>query len=158
MMAPEDIKKNKEVLSQEFYRKADAFIQSYTIAEKTPLPTGYQVSLEVMVDTKGIESRLTALGLLENRKESPRVREVLVAVSGVTSYRTYLQIEQLLREDAEVQAFSLSEIEPTLFTWRVMMTGEAGKLVDRFLSSDFDGLKARVTTANPERLEVVLSH
>jgi hypothetical protein len=154
MMAPDDIKKSKDTLSQEFYRKADAFIQSYTISEKTPLPTGYQVSLEVTVDTKGIENRLTSLGLF--RKEGPRLREVLVAVSGITSYQTYLTMERLFREDAEVQQFSLSEIEPTLFTWRVTMTGETGGLADRIRSSDFGGLKARVVV-NPERLEVVLS-
>jgi hypothetical protein len=155
MMTPEDIKKNRETLSKEVYQKADTFIQSYTIAEKTPLPTGYQVSLEVMVDTQGIESRLTAFGLF--RKEAPRLREVFVSVSGITSYQTYLQIERLFSEEAAVQTFSLFEIEPTLFTWRVMMTGETGRLADRLLSSDFGGLKARVTAANPERLEVVLA-
>jgi hypothetical protein len=84
------------------------------------------------------------------------LREVLVAVSGITSYQIYLQMERVLREDAEVQQFSLSEIEPTLFSWRVMITGETARLADRLRSSDFGGLKARVVV-NAERLEVVLS-
>ncbi|OGP54064.1 MAG: hypothetical protein A2Y65_00610 [Deltaproteobacteria bacterium RBG_13_52_11] len=157
MVAPQDMKKRQEILSQEFYQKADTFILSYTIVDKTPLPTGYQVSLEVVVDTKGIEGRLTALGLRENREEGPRLREVRVVVSGIKSYQTYLTVEQLLSGDAEVQAFSLSEIAPTLFTWKVMMKGETGRLANRLLSYDFGGLKAKVVVSDPEQLEVVLS-
>lgn len=157
MVAPQDMKKSKEILSREFYQKADAFILSYTIVEKTALPTGYQASLEVVVDTKGIESRLTALGLRENREEGPRLREVRLVVSGIKSYQTYLTVEQLLTRDADVQGFSLVEIVPTTFTWKVMMKGETGRLASELLSYDFGDLKARVVASDPERLEVVLA-
>jgi hypothetical protein len=144
-------------LSEEFYRKTDAFILSYIILEETPLEAGYQVSLEVVVDTKGIESRLISLGLLKDREEGPRLREVQVVVSGIKSYETYRAVEQLLSADAEVQGFSPTEITPPLFTWKVMMKGEIGRLADRFLSYDFGGLKVKVTASNSERLEVALS-
>lgn len=157
MVAPQDMKNRQETLSEEFYRKTDAFILSYIILEETPLEAGYQVSLEVVVDTKGIESRLISLGLLKDREEGPRLREVQVVVSGIKSYETYRAVEQLLSADAEVQGFSPTEITPPLFTWKVMMKGEIGRLADRFLSYDFGGLKVKVTASNSERLEVALS-
>jgi hypothetical protein len=157
MIAPQDMKNRQETLSEEFYRKTDAFILSYIILEETPLEAGYQVSLEVVVDTKGIESRLISLGLLKDRDEGPRLREVQVVVSGIKSYDTYRAVEQLLSADAEVQGFSPTEITPPLFTWKVMMKGEIGRLADRFLSYDFGGLKVKVTASNSERLEVALS-
>ncbi|OGP84472.1 MAG: hypothetical protein A2Z08_00125 [Deltaproteobacteria bacterium RBG_16_54_11] len=157
MIAPQDMKNRQETLSEEFYRKTDAFILSYIILEETPLEAGYQVSLEVVVDTKGIESRLISLGLLKDRDEGPRLREVQVVVSGIKSYETYRAVEQLLSADAEVQGFSPTEITPPLFTWKVMMKGEIGRLADRFLSYDFGGLKVKVTASNSERLEVALS-
>jgi hypothetical protein len=157
MIAPQDMKNRQETLSEEFYRKTDAFILSYIILEETPLEAGYQVSLEVVVDTKGIESRLISLGLLKDRDEGPRLREVHVVVSGIKSYDTYRAVEQLLSADAEVQGFSPTEITPPLFTWKVMMKGEIGRLADRFLSYDFGGLKVKVTASNSERLEVALS-
>jgi hypothetical protein len=157
MVAPQDVQKKQEILSEEFYQKADAFILSYTIVEKTPLPTGgYQASLDVVVDTTGIERRLASLGLLQE-KEGQRPRKVSLAVSGVTSYQSYLAIERLLKEDTAVQGFSLHEISPTLFIWKVMMKGETGGLANRLLSYDFGGLKARVVASDPDRLEVVLS-
>jgi hypothetical protein len=157
MVAPQDMKNRQETLSQEFYQKTDVFILSYIILEETPLDTGYQVSIEVVVDTKGIESRLTSLGLLKDREEGPRLREVQVVVSGIKSYDTYRAVEQLLSADAEVQGFSPAEITPPLFTWKVMLKGEIGRLADRFLSYDFGGLKVKVGASNPERLEIVLS-
>jgi hypothetical protein len=157
MVAPRDIKERQETLSQEFYQKADAFILSYKILERTALPTGYQVLLECVVDTKGIEGRLASLGLLQEKEQGPRLREVRVVVSGIRSYQTYLQIERLLREDTEVQAVALSEIGPTVFTWEVMLKGETGRLAGRIVSSDFGGLKARVFAVGAERLEIVLS-
>jgi hypothetical protein len=158
MVTSSSMEKSKGTLSQEFYEKADAFVLSYKILEKTALPTGYQALLEVVVDTKRIEGRLASLGLAKERGGYPTLRTVLVVVSGIRSYQIYLQIEQLLGADAEVQGFSLSEIEPTKFTWKVTMKGEAGRLANKLLYSDFGGLKARVVALNPNRLEVALSH
>jgi hypothetical protein len=157
MVTSSTMEKSKGTLSKEFYEKADAFILSYKILEKTALPTGYQALLEVVVDTKGIEGRLISLGLAKGGGGYPTLRTAVVVVSGVRSYHIYLQIEQLFREAAEVQAFSLSEIEPTKFTWKVTMKGEAGRFANKFLYHDFGGLKARVVALNPNRLEVVLS-
>jgi len=156
MVAPDDMKKRQETLYHEFYQKADAFILGYKILDKTPLPTGYQASLEVVVDTKEVESRLTSLGLLKDR-EGPRLREIQVVVSGIKSYQTYLTVERLFSGDADIQGFVLSEIVPMTFTWKVMVRGEIGRLADRLLSYDFGGLKAKVATSSSERLEVVLS-
>jgi hypothetical protein len=152
------MEKSKGILSHEFYEKADAFVLSYKILEKTALPTGYQALLEVVVDTEGIEGRLVSLGLAKNRGGYPTLRTTFVVVSGIRSYQIYLQIEQLFKEAAGVQGFSLSEIEPTKFTWRVTMKGETGKLANKLLYHDFGGLKARVVALNPNRLEVALSH
>ncbi len=157
MVAPADMKNKQTTLSQEFYQRTDAFILSYVIVEETPLETGYQVSLEVVVDTKAIENRLTALGLLKGGEEGSRPREVRVVVSGVTSYETYLMVEQLLSTDAGVLGFSPSEITAPIFTWRVMLRGDIGRLADRVLSHNFSGLKAKVAASSAERLEVVLS-
>jgi hypothetical protein len=157
MVLPRDVQKNQELLSQEFYQKADAFILSYAIADKAVLPTGYQALLEVVVDTKQIEKRLASLGLLQARDEGSRLREVRLTITGVTSYQSYLAIERLLKEDTEIEDFSLAEIGPTLFIWKVMMKGETGRLTTKFLAADFDGRKAKVATAERERLELVLS-
>jgi hypothetical protein len=157
MVASQTMQKSKRTLSQEFYQKADAFVLSYKILEKTVLPTGYQALLEVVVDTKKIEGRLASLGLAKNRGGYPTLRTAHVVVSGIRSYQIYLQIEQLLREDAGVQAFSLSEIEPTKFTWKVTMKGEIGRLANKLLYHDFGGLRGRVVALHPNRLEVVLS-
>jgi hypothetical protein len=157
MVAPEDMKNKQAILSEEFYQRTDTFILSYIILGETPLDTGYQVSLEVVVDTKAIEGRLTALGLLKDKEEGTRLREVRVVVSGITGYDTYRTVEQLLMEDAEIQGFSPAEITPPIFTWRVMMKGDIKRLANRFLSRDFGGLKARVAASNSERLEVALS-
>jgi len=156
MVAPEAMRRRQDILSQEFFQHPDAFVLSYKILEKTPLATGYQILLECVVDTQGIEKRLTALGLLD-RERRPRLREVRLVVSGVRSYDVYLAIEQLLRDDTEVQDVSLSEIEPTVFTWMVTMQGETGRLANKLLYHDFGGLKARVVALKSERLEVTLS-
>jgi hypothetical protein len=157
MVAPEDMKNRQATLSEEFYQRTDTFILSYVIVEETPLEAGYQVSLEVVVDTKAIENRLRALGLLKGGEEGSRLREVRVVVSGITSYETYLMVEQLLSTDAGVQGFSPAEITAPLFTWRVMLRGDTGRLASRFISHDFGGLKAKVAASNAERLEVALS-
>ena len=157
MVTPEDMKNRQATLSEEFYQRTDVFILSYIIVEETPLEAGYQVSLEVVVDTKAIENRLTSLGLLKGGEEGSRLREVRVVVSGITSYETYLMVERLLGTDAGVQGFSPSEITSSIFTWRVMLRGDIGRLANKFLSHDFDGLKAKVAASNAERLEVVLS-
>lgn len=157
MVAPDAMKRRQDILSQEFYERPDAFILSYKILEKTTLATGYQVLLECVVDTQGIEKRLISLGLLD-REQRPRLREVQVVVSGVRSYDVYLAIEQLLRADTEVRDVSLSEIEPTVFTWMVTMQGEVGRLANTLLYHDFGGLKARIVALKSERLEVTLSH
>ena len=149
--------RRQEILDKEFYLKAASFVLSYKIVEKTALPTGYQALLDVVVDTKGIERRLVSLGLLKRREESLRQREVQLVVSGIRSYPLYLQIEQLLSENAMVQAFSLSEIEPTKFTWRVRIKGEVGKLANKLLHHDFGDFKARVVSLSPTRVEVALS-
>jgi len=149
--------RRQETLDKEFYQKAESFILSYKIVEKTTLPTGYQALLDVVVDTKGIEGKLASLGLLKRREEGPRVREVRLVVSGIRSYPIYLAIEQLLREDAAVQAFSLSEIEPTTFTWDVRLTGEVGGLANKLLYHDFGDFKARVVSLSPVRAEIMLS-
>ena len=151
------VNRREETLSKEFYEKAESFVLSYKIVERTVLPTGYQALLDVVVDTKGIERRLASLGLLKRRAEGPHVREVHLVVSGIRSYPIYLAIEQLLREDAAVQAFSLSEIEPTVFTWEVRIQGELGTLANKFQSHDFGAFKARVVSVNPARAEVMLS-
>jgi hypothetical protein len=151
------IDRRQEILSKEFYQKAASFILSYKIVEKTALPTGYQALLDVVVDTKGIQGRLASLGLLKRRGEGPRVREVHVVVSGIKSYPLYLQIEQLLSDNAVVQAFSLSEIEPTKFTWEVRMTGELGGLANTFLAHDFGDVNARVVSLSSARLEIILA-
>jgi hypothetical protein len=157
MVAPEDMKNKQATLSEEFYQRTDAFILSYIILGETPLATGYQVSLEVVVDTKAIEGRLTALGLLKGKEEVSRLREVLVVVSGIKGYETYLAVEQLLKEDAEIQGFAPVEITAPIFTWRVMMKGDIGSLAKRFLSYDFGDLKAKVAASSSDRLEVALS-
>lgn len=150
--------RRQETLDKEFYQKAESFILSYKIVEKTTLPTGYQALLDVVVDTKGIEGKLASLGLLKRREEGPRVREVQLVVSGIRSYQIYLTIEQLLREDAAVQAFSIAEIEPTKFTWAVRIQGEVGGLANILLAHDFGAFKARVVSLSPARAEVMLSH
>jgi hypothetical protein len=157
IVVPEDMKNRQETLSEEFYQRTDAFILSYIIVEETPLEAGYQVSLEVVVDTKAIENRLTTLGLLKDRGEGFRLREVRVVVSGITSYETYRMVEQLLMEDADIQGFSPTEITAPIFTWRVMLKGDIGRLGNKFLSRDFGGLKAKVAASNAERLEIALS-
>lgn len=157
LVAPEDMKSKQNTLSEEFYRNTDAFILSYIILEEAPLDTGYQVSLEVVVDTKAIEGRLTALGLLKDKEGGTRLREVRVVVSGITSYETYLAVEQLLKGDAEIQGFSPAEITPPIFTWRVTMKGDIERLANKFRSRDFGGLKAKVASSSSERLEVALS-
>lgn len=157
MVGSQGLHKRPEILSKEFYQKAESFILSYKILEQTVLPTGYQALLEVVVDTKAIESRLTSLGLAKGRGGYPALRTASLVVSGIRGYPIYLQIEQLLREDPEVQAFSLSEIEPTKFTWKIIMRGETGRLANKLLYHDFGGLKARVVALNPGRLEVALS-
>ena len=151
------MQKRQEILSQEFYQKAESFVLSYKLLEKTVLPTGYQALLEVFVDTKSIESRLTSLGLVKGRGGYLALHTVHVIVSGIRAYPIYLQIEQFLREDPNVQVFALSEIEPTKFTWTITMTGEIGRLANKLLYHDFDGLKARVVALNPGRLEIALS-
>lgn len=156
MVAPQTMQRRQETLSQAFYEQPDAFILSYKILERTKLATGYQVLLECVVDTQGIEKRLTTLGLLD-RERRPRLRTVQVVVSGIRSYDVYLAIEQFLRDDTEVHDFSLSEIEPTVFTWVVTIQGEVGRLGNKFLSRDFGGLKAKVAASNAERLEIALS-
>jgi hypothetical protein len=157
MVSPEDIQKKQELLSKEFLQNTEPYILSYSIADKTVLPTGYQATLEVLVDTRGVEKRLAALGLLRGQ-EGAGLREVRLTISGVTSYQSYVAIERLLAEDTEVQDFTLAEMGPTLFVWKVMMRGDAGRLTARFLAADFDGLKARVITAERERVELGLSH
>lgn len=149
--------RREETLSKEFYQKAESFVLSYKIVERTVLPTGYQALLDVVVDTKGIERRLASLGLLKRRDEGPRVREVRLVVSGIRSYPIYLAIEQLLREDAAVQVFSLSEVEPTVFTWEIRIQGELGALANKLQSHDFGEFKARVVSLNPAQAEVMLS-
>jgi hypothetical protein len=149
--------RRQETLDKEFYQKAESFVLSYKIVEKTALPSGYQALLDVVVDTKGIESKLASLGLLKRREEGPRVRGVRLVVSGIRSYPIYLQIEQLLSEDAMVQSFSLSEIEPAKFTWEVRIQGEAGGLANKFVSHDFGEFKARVVSLSPVRAEIMLS-
>ena len=149
--------RSQETLNKEFYQKAASFVLSYKIVEKTALPTGYQALLDVVVDKKGIERRLASLGLLKRREESLRQREVKLVVSGIRNYQIYLKIEQLLSENAMVQAFSLSEIEPTKFTWRVRIKGEVGKLANKLLHHDFGDFKARVVSLSPTRVEVALS-
>lgn len=156
MVGPQTMQRRQQTLSQAFYEQPDAYILSYKILEKTRLDTGYEVLLECVVDTQGIEKRLTALGLLE-RERRPRLRKVRVVVSGIRSYDVYLAIEQLLREDTEVHDVSLSEIEPTVFTWVVTMQGETGRLANKLLYHDYGGFKARIMALKPERLEVALS-
>ena len=155
-VAPQTMKKRQEALSKEFYQKAESFVLSYKILEKTALPTGYQVLLEVVVDMQGISGRLTALGFVKGR-EFPTLHTAQLIVSGIRSYHIYLQIEQLLKEDSEVQDFSLAEIEPTKFTWKVIMKGDIGSFANRFSYHDFGGLKAKVVDLHAERLEIVLS-
>lgn len=149
--------KRQETLDKEFYQKTESFVLSYKIVEKTVLPTGYQALLDVVVDIKGIERRLASLGLLKRREEGPRVRGVRLVVSGVRSYPIYLEIEQLLREDTTVQAFSLAEIEPTTFTWEVRIIGEVGGLANKLRDHDFGDFKARVVSLSPGRAEIMLS-
>jgi hypothetical protein len=156
MVAPQTMQRRRETLFQAFYEQPDAFILSYKILEKTKLAAGYQVLLECVVDTQGIEKRLTALGLLD-RERRPHLRTVRVVVAGIRSYDVYLTVEQLLRADVEVHDVSLSEIEPTIFTWVVTTQGETGRLANTLLSHDYGGLKARVVALKPERLEVALS-
>jgi hypothetical protein len=152
------VERRQETLSKEFYQKAAFFVLSYKIVEKTSLPTGYQALLDVVVDTKGIERKLASLGLLKGREEGPRLREVKLVVSGIRNYQIYLTIEQLLREDAAVHAFSIAEIEPTTFTWDIRLTGEVGVLANKLLAHDFGAFKARVVSLSPARAEVMLSH
>jgi hypothetical protein len=156
MVTPQTLNRRHETLSQEFYQKADTFVLSYKILEKTVITTGYQALIEVVVDTKGIEARLASLGLL-SRGERAAIRTVRLVVSGIRSYQTYLAIEKILRENAEIQDFSLSEIEPTKFTWQVSMKGEVSGLTNKFLSYAFSGSKARVVSLTPHQLEITLS-
>jgi hypothetical protein len=156
MVAPQTLTRRHETLSQEFYQKADAFVLSYKILEKTVITTGYQVLVEVVVDTKGIETRLASLGLL-SRKERAAVRTVRLVVSGIRSYQVYLAVEKILKENSEIQDFSLSEIEPTKFTWQVSLRGEVRGLANTFLSYAFSDSKARVVSLTPHQLEIALS-
>lgn len=156
MVTPEDMSKRQDIFSEELYKKADEYILSWKILEKTPLPTGYQALLEVVVDTKEVESKLSALGFLKDR-EGPRLREVQVVVSGIKSYQACLTMERLLSGDEDIQGFFIAEIIPTTFTWKVLMRGDMGRLIEKILSHDFGGLKARVVSSSSERLEVVLS-
>ncbi|MBN1254560.1 MAG: hypothetical protein JXA50_04740 [Deltaproteobacteria bacterium] len=156
MVTPQTLTRRHETLSQEFYQKADAFVLSYKILEKTVIPTGYQALVEVVVDSKGIEARLASLGLL-SRGERAAVRTIRLVVSGIRSYQTYLAVEKILKENSEIQEFSLSEIEPTKFTWQVSLRGEVGGLANKFLSYAFSDSKARVVSLTPHQLEITLS-
>ena len=156
MVTSQTMHRRQETLSQAFYEQPDAYVLSYKILEKTRHATGYEVVLECVVDTQGIEKRLISLGLMD-RQRRPRLREVRVVVSGIRTYDVYLMVEHLLRDDTEIRDVSLSEIEPTIFTWVVTMQGETGRLANKLLYHDYDGLKARVVALRPERLEVALS-
>lgn len=158
MMAFQAMEEQYEALTKGVYDRAESFVLSYKILEKHPLPTGYQVLLEVLVDTEGVKKRLESLGLLKGSGKMPHLREVELVVAGIKNYQVYLTVEGLLREDTTVQTSALSEIEPTKFTWRLSLRGETGTLAERFLRQGFSGLKAKVVTLTPEKVEIQLSN
>lgn len=157
MITFQAMESNYEILAEGVYKKAESFVLSYKILEETVLPTGYNALLEVLIDTKAIEKSLESLGVLGKKEEGPLPREIKFVVAGVKSYRIYLQVEEFLKKDEEVQTFVLSELEPTRFTWRVVLKGETDRLANKLLHQEFGGLRAKVVALAPEELEVQLS-
>lgn len=157
MITPRAMEQQHETLVEGVYNKAESFVSSYKILEKRHLPTGYQALLEVVVDTKGIKKSLVSLGVLVSRVERLPLRKVKLVVAGIKNYRVYRIVEEVLKEETAVQTFVLSEIEPTRFTWRLVMKGEAGRLADKLLHQDFGGLRVKVVKLTSEELEVELS-
>ena len=158
MVTPQTLEERREDLIQGIYSKTELFILSYKISEKIPLPTGYKVLLEVLVDTERIARGLGSLGLLKGGERRPSPRTVELVVTGIKNYQVFISVERLLREIAGVQTFVLSEIEPTTFTWRVELRGEMGALADTFRQQELRGLRGRVVTVTRERVEVELSN
>jgi len=149
--------KKYTILAENFFNRAQSFILSYKILEETSLTTGYQVLLEVVVDTSGIKKRLESLGLLQKGDERPLLRVVKLVLAGIETYTVYQKVEGFLRDNPEVQTFILCEIEPTKFTWELFIKGEIGDLADQLLHQEFDGLKVKVVTVTPEELEAELT-
>ena len=146
-----------ETFADRVYNRAESFVLSYKILERTSLLTGYQVLLEVLVDTKGVQRKLESLGLLGEKQARPVLQEVKLVVGGINSYQVYLRVEGFLKEDAEVETFALREIEPTKFAWQLVLKGETDTLANKLLRQQFDGLKAKVITVTLEEVEVELS-
>lgn len=157
MITFQAMERNHEILAEGVYKKAESFVLSYKILGETALPTGYNALLEVLIDTKAIEKSLESLGLFGKEEEGPPPRKIKFVVAGVKSYRIYLQVEEFLKNDEEVQTFIVSEIEPNRFTWRVVLKGEADRLANKLLRQEFGGLRAKVVALAPEELEVELS-
>ncbi|MBW2038619.1 MAG: hypothetical protein JRI46_03355 [Deltaproteobacteria bacterium] len=157
MITFQAMEEQHKILVEGVYNRAESFVLSYKVLEETPLSTGYQALLEVLVDTKGIKKSLESLGLLGRGEERPLLRKVKLVVAGIKSYRVYLKVEEFLKEDVEVSTFALTEIEPTKFTWGLVLKGETGRLADKILHQEFGGLKVKVITLTPEELEIELS-
>jgi len=142
---------------QEVHNRAESFVLSYRVVEEAVLPTGYQVLLEVLVDTRGIKRNLESLGILRTAQVSTPPRTVRLVVNGLRSHQVYLNIDGFLREAVEgVEDVILAEIEPTRFTWRLAFTGKTDELADRFLHGDFSGHVITVKTVTSELLEIDL--
>jgi hypothetical protein len=144
------------LLTENVFNRARSFILSYKILEETSLTTGYQVLLEVVVDTNGIKKRLESLGLFQKGDERPLLRVVKLVLAGIKTYDVYQKVEEFLRDNSEVQTFALSEIEPTKFTWKLSIKGEIGDLANQLLHQKFDGLMVKVVKSTAEELEVEL--
>ena len=158
MVTFQTLEEQHETLAEGLYNKPESFVLSYKILEEATLPSGYQVLLEVLVDTKGVKRKLESLGLLEQEEVRPFLREVKFIVAGVKSYGVFLEVEKFLKKEAEVQSFTIAEIEPNKFTWKLTIKGGTDRLAGKLLRHDFGVLKVKVVTLTPEELGVELSN
>lgn len=156
MIPPEHLKELGGELEAEIYEKVDSFIVSYSIVEAGEVEGAYQVSLQVVVDTRALSERLSALGLKPGGKgEAEGEREVEVVVSGIYDYDTYKGVEEVLAQISGVDGFVPSEITPPIFTWRVQVKGEVERLAEALCALEVAGVKGKVKKVHAQRVEVV---
>lgn len=97
-LAPQDMGRKYETLSELIYDRAEEFTQDFRILFEISDQDIYSVTVRATIFSDRIRKDLQELGLINPPVQNPTVTRILLTIRGIRTYNDYIRLRGMLKE------------------------------------------------------------
>lgn len=97
-LAPQDMGRKYEILSELIYDRAEEFTQDFRILFEISDQDIYSVTVRATIFSDRIRKDLQELGLINPPVQNPTVTRILLTIRGIRTYNDYIRLRGMLKE------------------------------------------------------------